>query len=88
MLADPPPLLPPLTPFPVSLQSTSGSAQAGLLPQGVRLLRSPAAVPQASTDAFTFPQTACALEQNFTVEEVNTPKVRSSLFMGKHTEVP
>lgn len=60
--------------FPSSLQSTSGSAQASLLPQGVRLLRSPA-VPQASSDAFTFPQTACPLEQNFTVEEVNTPKV-------------
>lgn len=60
--------------FPPSLQSTSGSAQMGLLPQGVRLLRSPA-VPQASSDAFTFPQTACALEQNFTVEDVNTPKV-------------
>ncbi|XP_075892184.1 serine/threonine-protein kinase SIK2 isoform X1 [Nelusetta ayraudi] len=61
------------------VKSTSGSAQAGLLPQGVRLLRSPAAVPQASSDAFTFPQTACALEQNFTVEEVNTPKVNGCL---------
>lgn len=60
--------------FPPSLQSTSGSAQVGLLPQGIRLLRSPA-VPQASSDAFTFPQNACALEQNFTVEDVNTPKV-------------
>lgn len=60
--------------FSPSLQSTSGSAQVGLLPQGVRLLRSPA-VPQASSDAFTFPQTACTLEQNFMVEDVNTPKV-------------
>lgn len=89
MLADPPATPPPSSPpFPVSLQSTSSSAQAGLLPQGVRMLRSPAAAPQASSDAFTFPQTACPLEQNFTVEEVNTPKVRSSLFMAKQTEVP
>ncbi len=60
--------------FSPSLQSTSGSAQVGLLPQGVRLLRSPA-VPQASSDAFTFSQTVCSLEQNFMVEDVNTPKV-------------
>uniref|UniRef100_A0A671WHJ7 non-specific serine/threonine protein kinase n=1 Tax=Sparus aurata TaxID=8175 RepID=A0A671WHJ7_SPAAU len=60
------------------VKSTSGSAQVGLLPQGIRLLRSPA-VPQASSDAFTFPQNACALEQNFTVEDVNTPKVNGCL---------
>ncbi|XP_037631202.1 serine/threonine-protein kinase SIK2 isoform X8 [Sebastes umbrosus] len=60
------------------VKSTSGSAQVGLLPQGVRLLRSPA-VPQASSDAFTFPQTACTLEQNFMVEDVNTPKVNGCL---------
>lgn len=60
--------------FPPSLQSTSGSAQVGLLQQGVRLLRSPA-VPQASSDVFTFPQSACSLEQNFAVEDVGTPKV-------------
>uniref|UniRef100_UPI0037E8F140 serine/threonine-protein kinase SIK2 n=1 Tax=Semicossyphus pulcher TaxID=241346 RepID=UPI0037E8F140 len=60
------------------VKSTSGSAQVGLLPQGVRLLRSPA-VPQASSDAFTFPQTACPLEQNFMVEDVNTPKVNGCL---------
>ena len=60
--------------FSPSLQSTSASAQVGLLPQGVRLLRSPA-VPQASSDAFTFPQTASPLEQNFMVEDMNTPKV-------------
>ncbi|XP_028319808.1 serine/threonine-protein kinase SIK2 isoform X5 [Gouania willdenowi] len=59
-------------------KSTSGSAQVGLLPQGVRLLRS-TAVPQASTDAFTFSQTACPLEQNFMVEDVNTPKVNGCL---------
>ncbi|XP_023120609.2 serine/threonine-protein kinase SIK2 isoform X2 [Amphiprion ocellaris] len=60
------------------VKSTSGSAQVGLLPQGVRLLRSPA-VPQASSDAFTFSQTACPLEQNFMVEDVNTPKVNGCL---------
>eukprot|EP00064_Thunnus_orientalis_P017226 superscaffoldBa00003606_g17306 len=60
------------------VKSTSGSAQVGLLPQGVRLLRSPA-VPQASSDAFTFPQTACPLEQTFMVEDVNTPKVNGCL---------
>ncbi|XP_062275792.1 serine/threonine-protein kinase SIK2 isoform X1 [Scomber scombrus] len=60
------------------VKSTSGSAQVGLLPQGVRLLRSPA-VPQTSSDAFTFPQTACPLEQNFMVEDVNTPKVNGCL---------
>uniref|UniRef100_A0A4W6D1J2 non-specific serine/threonine protein kinase n=1 Tax=Lates calcarifer TaxID=8187 RepID=A0A4W6D1J2_LATCA len=52
--------------------------QVGLLPQGVRLLRSPA-VPQASSDAFTFPQTACPLEQNFMVEDISTPKVNGCL---------
>ncbi|XP_068567045.1 serine/threonine-protein kinase SIK2 isoform X2 [Cebidichthys violaceus] len=60
------------------VKPNSGSAQVGLLPQGVRLLRSPA-VPQASSDAFTFPQTACLLEQNFLVEDVNTPKVNGCL---------
>ncbi|KAM4566529.1 serine/threonine-protein kinase SIK2 isoform 2-T2 [Odontesthes bonariensis] len=60
------------------IKSTSGAAQVGLLPQGVRLMRSPA-VPQASSDAFTFSQTACTLEQNFMVEDVNTPKVNGCL---------
>ncbi|KAM3615643.1 uncharacterized protein V6R79_005424 [Siganus canaliculatus] len=60
------------------VKSTSGSAQMGLLPQGVRLLRSPA-VPQATSDAFTFPQTAGPLEQTFAVEDVNTPKVNGCL---------
>lgn len=75
MSKTPPPFLP-------SLQSTSGSAQVGLLPQGVRLLRSPA-VPQASSDAFMFPQTVCSLEQNFNVEDVNTPKVGPLLIKNK-----
>ncbi|XP_035479440.1 serine/threonine-protein kinase SIK2 isoform X2 [Scophthalmus maximus] len=60
------------------VKSTSGSAQVGLLLQGVRLLRSPA-VPQVSSDAFTFPQTASPLEQNFMVEDINTPKVNGCL---------
>ena len=68
-----------------SLQSTSGSAQVGLLPQGVRLLRS-SAVPQASPDAFAFPQTACSLEQNFNVEDINTPKVGPVLVKGRGRE--
>ncbi|XP_034723732.1 serine/threonine-protein kinase SIK2 isoform X4 [Etheostoma cragini] len=59
-------------------KSTSGSAQVGLLPQGVRLLRSPA-VPQASPDAFSFPQTTSPLEQHFMVEDVNIPKVNGCL---------
>ncbi|CAF97483.1 unnamed protein product, partial [Tetraodon nigroviridis] len=56
------------------VKSTSGMTQVGLHPQGVRLLRS-SAVPQASSDVFAFPQTACSLEQNFAVDDVNTPKV-------------
>ncbi|XP_017284500.1 serine/threonine-protein kinase SIK2 isoform X2 [Kryptolebias marmoratus] len=60
------------------IKSTSGSAQVGLLPQGVRLLRSPA-VPQTSSDACTFPQSASLLEQNFMVEDINTPKVNGCL---------
>ncbi|XP_049582706.1 serine/threonine-protein kinase SIK2 isoform X1 [Syngnathus scovelli] len=62
----------------VAKVSTSGSAQVGLLPQGVRLLRSPA-VSQAASDAFTFTQPTCALEQNFMAEDVNTPKVNGCM---------
>uniref|UniRef100_A0A672SEP2 non-specific serine/threonine protein kinase n=1 Tax=Sinocyclocheilus grahami TaxID=75366 RepID=A0A672SEP2_SINGR len=47
-----------------------------LLPQNVRLLRSPA-VPQASADSFTFPQ-SCATEHSF-MEEVGTPKVNGCM---------
>ncbi|XP_013860705.1 serine/threonine-protein kinase SIK2 [Austrofundulus limnaeus] len=60
------------------IKSTSGSAQVGLLPQGVRMLRSPA-VPQTSSDACTFPQSASLLEQIFMVEDINTPKVNGCL---------
>lgn len=57
------------------------STQVGLHPQGVRLLRS-SAVPQASSDVFAFPPSACPLEQNFTVDDVNTPKVGPAAFSG------
>uniref|UniRef100_A0A674MBB6 non-specific serine/threonine protein kinase n=1 Tax=Takifugu rubripes TaxID=31033 RepID=A0A674MBB6_TAKRU len=60
------------------VKSTSGLTQVGLHPQGVRLLRS-SAVPQASSDVFAFPSAACSLEQNFTVDDVNTPKVNGCL---------
>uniref|UniRef100_A0A1A7WGF8 non-specific serine/threonine protein kinase n=1 Tax=Iconisemion striatum TaxID=60296 RepID=A0A1A7WGF8_9TELE len=60
------------------IKSTSSSAQVGLLPQGVRMLRSPA-VPQTSSDACTFPQSVSPLEQNFMVEDINTPKVNGCL---------
>ncbi|KAK7882564.1 hypothetical protein WMY93_028738 [Mugilogobius chulae] len=60
------------------VKSTSTSAQVGLLPQGVRLLRSPA-VPQTSSDAFTFPQTPSPLEHSFMVEDVSTPKVNGCM---------
>lgn len=55
-------------------QSTSGSAQVGLPLQGVRLLRPPT-VPQSTSDACNFPQTASPLEQNFMMEDISTPKV-------------
>ncbi|KAM6972869.1 serine/threonine-protein kinase SIK2 [Aplochiton taeniatus] len=53
-------------------KSTSSSSQV------VRLLRSPA-LPPASTDAFTFPQSTCPPEHSFTVEDVATPKVNGCL---------
>uniref|UniRef100_A0A8C4GRR5 non-specific serine/threonine protein kinase n=1 Tax=Dicentrarchus labrax TaxID=13489 RepID=A0A8C4GRR5_DICLA len=67
-------------PSTIAEQTVRGSVFTCSLPvfSGVRLLRSPA-VPQASSDAFTFPQTACPLEQNFMVEDVNTPKVNGCL---------
>uniref|UniRef100_A0A3B4A3Q7 non-specific serine/threonine protein kinase n=1 Tax=Periophthalmus magnuspinnatus TaxID=409849 RepID=A0A3B4A3Q7_9GOBI len=45
---------------------------------GVRLLRSPA-VPQTSSEAFTFSQTPNPLEHSFMVEDVNTPKVNGCM---------
>uniref|UniRef100_A0A8C2JFH4 non-specific serine/threonine protein kinase n=1 Tax=Cyprinus carpio TaxID=7962 RepID=A0A8C2JFH4_CYPCA len=49
-----------------------------LLPQNVRLLRSPA-VPQAPADSFTFPQSSCATEHSLMEEEVGTPKVNGCM---------
>ncbi|XP_056139423.1 serine/threonine-protein kinase SIK2 isoform X2 [Lampris incognitus] len=60
------------------VKSTSGSGQVGLLPQGVRLLRSPA-LSQASSDALTFPQSTCPPEQSLMLEDVTTPKVSGCL---------
>ncbi|KAM4742580.1 LOW QUALITY PROTEIN: serine/threonine-protein kinase SIK2 [Anableps anableps] len=60
------------------IKSTSGSAQVGLPLQGVRLLRPPT-VPQPTSDACTFPQTASPLEQNFMLEDISTPKVNGCL---------
>uniref|UniRef100_A0A3B3YX35 non-specific serine/threonine protein kinase n=1 Tax=Poecilia mexicana TaxID=48701 RepID=A0A3B3YX35_9TELE len=50
----------------------------GLPLQGVRLLRPPT-VPQSTSDACSFPQTASPLEQNFMVEDIGTPKVNGCL---------
>uniref|UniRef100_A0A8C9VNC0 non-specific serine/threonine protein kinase n=1 Tax=Scleropages formosus TaxID=113540 RepID=A0A8C9VNC0_SCLFO len=60
------------------VKASSGSAQVGLLPQSMRLLRSPA-LPQASADAFTFPQTPCPPEHSLMEEEVATPQVNGCL---------
>uniref|UniRef100_A0A8C1TU19 non-specific serine/threonine protein kinase n=1 Tax=Cyprinus carpio TaxID=7962 RepID=A0A8C1TU19_CYPCA len=49
-----------------------------LLPQNIRLLRSPA-VPQAPADSFTFPQSSCATEHSLMEEEVGTPKVNGCM---------
>ncbi|CAL8361227.1 unnamed protein product [Merluccius merluccius] len=59
-------------------KSTSGQGQVGVLPQGVRLLRSPALSQASSDTSFTFPQ-ACPSEHNFMVEDVTTPKVNGCL---------
>ncbi|CDQ62157.1 unnamed protein product [Oncorhynchus mykiss] len=56
------------------VKPSGGSPQVGLLSQGVRgLLRSPA-LPQASADAFNFPQSPLLPEHSFMVEDVATPK--------------
>uniref|UniRef100_A0A673KWR1 non-specific serine/threonine protein kinase n=1 Tax=Sinocyclocheilus rhinocerous TaxID=307959 RepID=A0A673KWR1_9TELE len=52
--------------------------KVSLLPQNVRLLRSPA-VPQAPADSFTFPQSSCATEHSLMEEEVGTPKVNGCM---------
>ncbi|XP_054884977.1 serine/threonine-protein kinase SIK2 isoform X1 [Poeciliopsis prolifica] len=60
------------------IKSTSASAQVGLPLQGVRFL-CPPTVPQSTSDACNFPQTASPLEQNFMVEDISTPKVNGCL---------
>uniref|UniRef100_A0A671R1R5 non-specific serine/threonine protein kinase n=1 Tax=Sinocyclocheilus anshuiensis TaxID=1608454 RepID=A0A671R1R5_9TELE len=60
------------------VKASSAAPQVSLLPQNVRLLRSPA-VPQASADSFTFPQSSCATEHSFMEEEVGTPKVNGCM---------
>ncbi|KAJ8388311.1 hypothetical protein AAFF_G00134650 [Aldrovandia affinis] len=60
------------------VKASNTTPQVGLLPQNVRLLRSPV-LPQASTDAFTFPQSPSAPEHSLMEEEVATPKVNGCL---------
>ncbi|XP_018972099.2 serine/threonine-protein kinase SIK2-like [Cyprinus carpio] len=60
------------------VKASSAAPQVSLLPQNVRLLRSPA-VPQASADSFTFPQSSCATEHSLMEEEVGTPKVNGCM---------
>lgn len=48
--------------------------QVGLLPQGVRLLRS-SGLPQPAAESFAFPQSPCPPEHSFMEEDVGTPKV-------------
>ncbi|KAA0701958.1 Serine/threonine-protein kinase SIK2 [Triplophysa tibetana] len=60
------------------VKASSAAPQVSLLPQNVRLLRSPA-VPQASAESFTFPQSSCAAEHGFMEEEVGTPKVNGCM---------
>ncbi|XP_051534805.1 serine/threonine-protein kinase SIK2 [Myxocyprinus asiaticus] len=60
------------------VKASSAAPQVSLLPQNVWLLRSPA-VPQTSTDSFTFPQSSCAAEHSLMEEEVGTPKVNGCM---------
>uniref|UniRef100_A0A8C1P5N6 non-specific serine/threonine protein kinase n=1 Tax=Cyprinus carpio TaxID=7962 RepID=A0A8C1P5N6_CYPCA len=63
----------------ITLQIASSAApQVSLLPQNIRLLRSPA-VPQAPADSFTFPQSSCATQHSLMEEEVGTPKVNGCM---------
>ncbi|KAG9348578.1 hypothetical protein JZ751_002314 [Albula glossodonta] len=52
--------------------------QVGLLPQSMRLLRSPA-LPQPTTDSYAFPQSSCQPEHGLMEEDVGTPKVNGCL---------
>uniref|UniRef100_A0A8C1P624 non-specific serine/threonine protein kinase n=1 Tax=Cyprinus carpio TaxID=7962 RepID=A0A8C1P624_CYPCA len=58
--------------------ASSAAPQVSLLPQNIRLLRSPA-VPQAPADSFTFPQSSCATQHSLMEEEVGTPKVNGCM---------
>nr|XP_055052379.1 serine/threonine-protein kinase SIK2 isoform X1 [Misgurnus anguillicaudatus] len=60
------------------VKASSAAPQVSCLPQNVRLLRSPA-VPQASADSFTFPQSSCAADHGLMEEEVGTPKVNGCM---------
>uniref|UniRef100_A0A8C1TS65 non-specific serine/threonine protein kinase n=1 Tax=Cyprinus carpio TaxID=7962 RepID=A0A8C1TS65_CYPCA len=60
------------------VKASSAAPQVSLLPQNIRLLRSPA-VPQAPADSFTFPQSSCATEHSLMEEEVGTPKVNGCM---------
>ncbi|KAG5836875.1 hypothetical protein ANANG_G00233330 [Anguilla anguilla] len=63
-----------------SLAKAGGAVptQVGLLPQGVRLLRS-SALPQPAAESFAFPQSSCQPEHSFMEEDVGTPKVNGCL---------
>ncbi|KAG1951551.1 serine/threonine-protein kinase SIK3 [Pimephales promelas] len=60
------------------VKTSNAAPQVSLLPQNMRLLRSPA-MPQASADSFTFPQSTSATEHSFMEEEVGTPKVNGCM---------
>ncbi|XP_035290671.1 serine/threonine-protein kinase SIK2-like [Anguilla anguilla] len=60
------------------VKASNTAPQVGLLPQNVRLLRSPL-LPQASTETFTFPQSPSAPEHSLMEEDVATPKVNGCL---------
>ncbi|XP_060702680.1 serine/threonine-protein kinase SIK2a [Hemiscyllium ocellatum] len=53
--------------------------QVNLLPQNVRLLRSPLLPQSAAVDTFSFLQTGCQPELGFMEEDVSTPKVNGCL---------
>ncbi|XP_005987323.1 serine/threonine-protein kinase SIK2a isoform X1 [Latimeria chalumnae] len=53
--------------------------QVNLLPQNVRLMRSPVLPQATAVDSFTFPQSTCQAESTFMEEDVNAPKVSGCL---------
>ncbi|KAJ8267068.1 hypothetical protein GJAV_G00137970 [Gymnothorax javanicus] len=60
------------------VKASSPSPQVGLLPQNIRLLRSPI-LPQTSTETFTFPQPPSAPRHSLMEEDIATPKVNGCL---------